>query len=73
MTFYFIKKISEMTEQKKIRNDNSSDEKTSDPSFTSEEIKQTSTDKKFQQEEDRLESDLEDKQPSGDGGPEDEL
>ena len=52
-----------MTEQKKIRNDNSSDEKTSDPSFTSEEIKQTSTDKKFQQGEDRLESDLEDKQP----------
>lgn len=62
-----------MTEQKKIRNDNSSDEKTSDPNFTSEEIKQTSNDKKFQQEEDRLESDLEDKQPSGDRGPEDEL
>ena len=60
-----------MTDPKKIRNDNSSDEKTSDPGFTSEEIKQTSIDKKFQQEEDRLEADLEDKQPSGDAGPED--
>jgi hypothetical protein len=60
-----------MTDQKKTRNDNSSEEKTSDPGLTSEEIKQTSTDKKFQQEEDRLEADLEDKQPAGDGGPED--
>ena len=60
-----------MTDQKKIPND-SKEERTSDPGFTSEEIKKTSTDKKFQQEEDRLESDLEDKQPSGDGGPEDD-
>ena len=59
--------------KKNLQKENSSVDKTSDPDFTSEEIKKTSTDKAYQQEEDRLEADLEDKQPSGDGGPEDSI
>ena len=61
-----------MEVQKKIPSDtDTSQNERSAPDRTSEEIKQTSTDKSDQQEEDRFEADLDDKQPSGDGGPED--